>query len=80
VAAVTIKVRENGPYRVTGPFTLVDADGVAYELPAGETVALCRCGRSRTKPFCDKSHREAGFEARERADLVRPLHGTRPRE
>lgn len=67
MAAVTIKVRENGPYRVTGPFTLVDADGVAYELPAGETVALCRCGLSRTKPFCDKSHREAGFEARERA-------------
>jgi CDGSH-type Zn-finger protein len=67
VAAVTIKVRENGPYRVTGPFTLIDADGVAYELPAGETVALCRCGHSRTKPFCDKSHREAGFEACERA-------------
>jgi CDGSH-type Zn-finger protein len=67
VAAVTIKVRENGPYRVTGPFTLIDADGVAYELPAGDTVALCRCGHSRTKPFCDKSHREAGFEACERA-------------
>lgn len=67
MAAVTIKVRENGPYRVTGPFTLIDADGVAYDLPAGETVALCRCGHSRTKPFCDKSHREAGFEACERA-------------
>ncbi|MHB1244433.1 MAG: CDGSH iron-sulfur domain-containing protein [Gaiellaceae bacterium] len=60
-------MRENGPYRVTGPFTLIDADGVAYDLPAGETVALCRCGHSRTKPFCDKSHREAGFEACERA-------------
>lgn len=67
MAAVTIKVRDNGPYRVTGPFTLIDADGAAYELPAGETVALCRCGHSRTKPFCDKSHREAGFEACERA-------------
>ncbi|HUP33553.1 MAG TPA: CDGSH iron-sulfur domain-containing protein [Gaiellaceae bacterium] len=67
MAAVTIKVRENGPYRVTGPFTLVDADGDVYELPAGETVALCRCGRSRTKPFCDKSHRATDFVARERA-------------
>lgn len=67
MSGVTIKVRENGPYRVTGPFELVDADGNAYELPAGETVALCRCGRSRTKPFCDKSHREHGFEAAERA-------------
>lgn len=67
MAAVTIKVRENGPYRITGPFELVDADGNAYELAPGETVALCRCGRSATKPFCDKSHREHGFEATERA-------------
>ncbi len=67
MAAVTITVRENGPYRITGPFQLIDADGTAYALPAGETVALCRCGRSSTKPFCDKSHRELGFDARERA-------------
>ena len=44
MAAVTITVRENGPYRITGPFRLIDTDGNAYELPAGETVALCRCG------------------------------------
>ena len=67
MAAVTIKVRENGPYRITGPFQLIDADGREYELPEGETVALCRCGRSATKPFCDKSHRIHGFEATERA-------------
>ncbi len=67
MAEVTITVRENGPYRVTGPFRLIDADGNAYELPAGETVALCRCGRSSTKPFCDKSHRVLGFAAAERA-------------
>ena len=67
MAAVTIKVRENGPYRITGPFQLIDADGTAYELPEGETVALCRCGRSTTKPFCDKSHRLHGFDAPERA-------------
>ena len=67
MAAVTIKVRENGPYRVTGPFRLIDTDGNAYELPEGETVALCRCGRSATKPFCDKTHRTVGFEATERA-------------
>jgi len=67
VAAVTIKVRENGPYRVTGPFTLIDADGSVYELPEGETVALCRCGASSTKPFCDKTHSRIGFAAAERA-------------
>ena len=68
MAAVTITVRENGPYRITGPFQLVDADGNAYALPAGETVALCRCGRSATKPFCDKiAPRGLGFDATERA-------------
>ena len=69
MSGVRIKVRENGPYRITGPFELIDADGVAYELPEGETVALCRCGRSATKPFCDATHREEGFESCERAPL-----------
>ena len=65
---VTIKVRENGPYLVTGPVTLTDSDGSVYELPEGKgRLALCRCGRSSTKPFCDKTHREVGFDAPERA-------------
>jgi CDGSH-type Zn-finger protein len=63
---VVIKVRDNGPYKVTGPITVVDAEGHAFALPAGQ-VALCRCGRSQTKPFCDASHRESGFDACERA-------------
>lgn len=64
---VEIKVRDNGPYKVTGPVRVVDAEGNAFELPEGRAVALCRCGRSRTKPFCDASHREAGFESCVRA-------------
>ena len=65
---VEIKVRESGPYKVTGPITLIDADGNEYELPDdGKPVVLCRCGQSATKPFCDKSHREVGFDACERA-------------
>jgi CDGSH-type Zn-finger protein len=67
VNEVTIKVRENGPYLVTGRVTLIDSDGNVYELPEGKGLALCRCGRSATKPFCDKTHREIGFEAPERA-------------
>ncbi|HEV7845804.1 MAG TPA: CDGSH iron-sulfur domain-containing protein [Thermoleophilaceae bacterium] len=64
---VVIKVRTNGPYKVTGPITLIDADGNEYELPDGEVVALCRCGASTTKPFCDKTHSAIGFDAAERA-------------
>jgi CDGSH iron-sulfur domain-containing protein 3 len=62
---VEIKVRDNGPYKVTGPVTIVDAEGNRFAVPEGP-VALCRCGRSQTKPFCDASHK-AGFDACERA-------------
>jgi CDGSH-type Zn-finger protein len=65
---VEIKVRENGPYKVTGPIRLIDADGNEFELPDdGEPVALCRCGGSTTKPFCDGTHSKVGFDAAERA-------------
>jgi CDGSH-type Zn-finger protein len=64
-AGVEIKVRDNGPYKVTGPVTIVDAEGNRFAVPDGP-VALCRCGRSQTKPFCDASHK-AGFDACERA-------------
>ena len=52
---------------MTGPITLIDADGNEYDVPDGEPVALCRCGASQTKPFCDKTHSKIGFEAAERA-------------
>jgi CDGSH-type Zn-finger protein len=58
---VTITVRANGPYKVVGPVRIVDPEGVEFELPPGDGVVLCRCGHSRTKPFCDKSHKRACF-------------------
>jgi CDGSH-type Zn-finger protein len=65
---VVIKVRHNGPYKVTGPVKIVDADEREYDLSErSDTIVLCRCGHSRTKPFCDGSHRTVGFEAPERA-------------
>jgi CDGSH iron-sulfur domain-containing protein 3 len=63
---VVIKVRDNGPYKVTGPVTVVDAVGNRFEL-GDEPIALCRCGRSERKPFCDASHRATGFAACDRA-------------
>ena len=60
---VEIKVRENGPYKVTGPVRVVDPDGREFVLPEGSSIVLCRCGHSATKPFCDKSHRRVGFVA-----------------
>ena len=65
MAEVTMTVRLNGPYRVEGPFNLVDQDGNEFKVPEGQWVSLCRCGRSESKPFCDSAHRlkEPMFDA-----------------
>jgi CDGSH-type Zn-finger protein len=61
---VEIRVREGGPYIVDGPVRVVDANGDEYELPTNKpAIALCRCGGSSTKPFCDGTHRIRGFAA-----------------
>ena len=52
----------NGPYLVRGPFTLVDQDGNNIEVER-RIVALCRCGRSQARPFCDGTHKLVGFES-----------------
>ena len=62
-----IAVRPNGPYRVFGPVRLFDNDGNEFELPEGQWYTLCRCGHSENKPFCDSSHKEAGFNPETRA-------------
>jgi CDGSH-type Zn-finger protein len=62
---VTITPTDNGPYLVAGSVTLRDADGDEYEV--ANTIALCRCGHSSTKPFCDGAHERSSFAALERA-------------
>ena len=57
--SVTIKIRENGPYVVDGDFQLVDHNG--NEVPIVKR-ALCRCGGSTMKPFCDGTHSKIGFQ------------------
>lgn len=58
---VTVRLRRNGPLLVEGDEVMVvDWDGVERR-PAKLPIALCRCGGSATKPFCDGSHRRNGF-------------------
>ncbi len=58
-----VTVRTNGPYVIAAEgLTLVDQDGNAIPLGEGAKVALCRCGQSANKPFCDGSHKSAGFK------------------
>jgi CDGSH-type Zn-finger protein len=63
----TIKVRQNGPYLIEGDDVQVtDWNGNGYQIPK-RPFALCRCGGSKEKPFCDGTHRTAGFQASEPA-------------
>jgi CDGSH-type Zn-finger protein len=57
----TIQSLPKGPYLVTGKVNLLDANGNKVET--GEKFALCRCGASTNKPFCDGTHSKVGFEA-----------------
>jgi CDGSH-type Zn-finger protein len=63
---VKISTYENGPYIVQGPVLIQDADGNQFPVNK-QTVALCRCGASTNKPFCDGTHSKIGFQAAERA-------------
>ena len=65
MADVTIELIKNGPYIVKGEVQLKDSEGNAY--PSEKRMALCRCGASTEKPFCDGTHSKIGFQAAERA-------------
>ncbi|MDX1492921.1 MAG: (4Fe-4S)-binding protein [Longimicrobiales bacterium] len=54
-----IRTAPDGPLYVRGSITIVDHEGNAIE--AGPRVALCRCGASKNKPYCDNTHLETGF-------------------
>jgi CDGSH-type Zn-finger protein len=54
MSEVKIQVRDNGPLLVQGPITVIDADGGTFPIdPSKPAVALCRCGQSSRRPFCD---------------------------
>jgi CDGSH-type Zn-finger protein len=78
-AEARVVVSKNGPYLVTGKVPLAkqtivtDAEGGSERWKEGrafevnESYALCRCGRSKTKPFCDSTHKKIGFDGTETA-------------
>jgi 3-phenylpropionate/trans-cinnamate dioxygenase ferredoxin subunit len=67
---IKITARRNGPYLIEGDLAelqLSDADGNPYDLAGKPMIALCRCGGSVNKPFCDGQHSKIGFQAAEAA-------------
>jgi CDGSH-type Zn-finger protein len=71
---VTIRCRLDGPYVIEGPIRVTDAEGNVFPLDYSKkpAIALCRCGHSQNRPFCDGSHRSAGFQAGEKAPQPAP--------
>ena len=63
MAATRITIRPNGSCRIEGDFELVDCEGKPFGLGGRTSISLCRCGHSSNKPFCDGSHRAAGFQS-----------------
>jgi CDGSH-type Zn-finger protein len=68
---ITIRCRENGPLVVpSSAVKVIDHLGNEFTLPVGkDVIALCRCGSSKNKPFCDGAHRNCGFVG---AELAKP--------
>lgn len=74
-----IKVIKDGPYEVTGGLKIkmqtikTNEEGISVEweegreISADQTYCLCRCGKSKTMPFCDGSHKELNFDGKETA-------------
>ena len=65
--AVKITIRPNGPYLVEGDVEIVDVNGDKVDTGGQTRLALCRCGASVKKPFCDGTHSRIGFQAAEAA-------------
>jgi CDGSH-type Zn-finger protein len=63
MAATKITVNNNGSIRIEGDFSIQDAEGKEFGLGGRTVISLCRCGHSANKPFCDGSHKMAGFES-----------------
>ncbi|MBI4312034.1 MAG: CDGSH iron-sulfur domain-containing protein [Chloroflexi bacterium] len=66
MAASIIVPLANGPYLVTGPIKLLDPEGREFTVQ-GDKIALCRCGGSSNKPFCDGTHKRTAFKAETKA-------------
>lgn len=60
---VKISVRPNGPYLIEGDCEVVDGSGAKLDTGGRPKIALCRCGSSSNKPFCDGTHSKIGFQA-----------------
>jgi CDGSH-type Zn-finger protein len=72
MASTKIIVRDDGPLRIEGDFEITDMAGKPFGLAGRTAIGLCRCGHSANKPFCDGSHKAAGFKDAQQARELPP--------
>ena len=73
MSTIEITVNNDGPLRISATeIVLKDAAGQKFDLGGREVISLCRCGQSAKKPFCDGSHRNAGFQSTVEAEALSP--------
>ena len=73
MAETKIMVRNDGSIRIEGDFQMVDQDGKAFGLGGRTSIALCRCGQSQIKPFCDGAHKRVNFQSTIQAHDLPPV-------
>ena len=72
MADCEVLCRKNGPLVVSGSFVLQDAESSEFDLAGRTIIALCRCGHSQDKPFCDGSHKRVEFQSEVKARALSP--------
>ncbi|MBM4166633.1 MAG: CDGSH iron-sulfur domain-containing protein [Ignavibacteria bacterium] len=70
--ATKLTIKSNGSIKVEGEFELFDDKGNTFDIAGRTRISLCRCGLSKTKPFCDSSHRDGNFQAESIAFALPP--------
>lgn len=77
MSSFPIRIKHNGPLFIAledaQRLGLTDHDGVPIRLPEGKNVALCRCGASKRKPFCDASHKLIAFDGTLAPEVMAPI-------
>lgn len=67
-----ITIKNNSSIRVEGDFELFDANGAKFDLGGRSYVSLCRCGHTKTPPFCDGEHNKCGYQSAVEAFALPP--------
>jgi CDGSH-type Zn-finger protein len=72
MSKTVITINNNGSIRIEGDFEIRDQNGSPFGLGGRTKISLCRCGLSKTKPFCDGSHKGIFLDEIQAYDLSVP--------